>query len=85
MKEDERGKACGTYGEKRDTYSVLAGKSEGRRPLARPRRRWKNNIKTDLPEIVSGVLTVVNLAQDRPSCCQFRGTSFLKILGLSYN
>jgi hypothetical protein len=31
--------------EKRDAYRVLVGKSEGRRPLGRPRRRRKNNIK----------------------------------------
>jgi hypothetical protein len=33
MQDDERGKGCGTYGEKRDTYSVLVGKTEGRRYL----------------------------------------------------
>jgi hypothetical protein len=27
------------------------GKSEGKRPLGRPRRRWVNNIKMDLSEI----------------------------------
>jgi hypothetical protein len=27
-------------GEKRNAYRLLAGKSEGRRPLGRPRRRW---------------------------------------------
>jgi hypothetical protein len=26
-------------------YRVLVGKPEGRRPLERPRRRWKENIK----------------------------------------
>jgi hypothetical protein len=29
MKDDERGKGCGTYGGKRDTYSVLVG-TDGR-------------------------------------------------------
>jgi hypothetical protein len=62
MKEVERGKACGTYEEKRDTYIVLVGKSEGRRQLGKPRRRWKNYININLPEIVSEVLTVINLA-----------------------
>jgi hypothetical protein len=33
----------------RDAYRVLVGKPEGRRPLGRPMRRWKNNIKMDLP------------------------------------
>jgi hypothetical protein len=27
------------------------GKPEGRRPLGRPRRRWKDNIKMDLREV----------------------------------
>ena len=66
MQDDERGKTCGTYGGKRDTYSLLVGKTERRRPLERPRSRWKNNIKIDLPEIVSNVLAVINLAPDRP-------------------
>jgi hypothetical protein len=35
-------------GEKRDVYSVLVGKSEGKRPLGRPRRRWDDDIKIDL-------------------------------------
>jgi hypothetical protein len=30
--------AC--MGERRDVYSVLVGKPEGKRPLGRPRRRW---------------------------------------------
>jgi hypothetical protein len=30
---------------------VLVGKPEGRRPLGRPRRRWKDGIRMDLREI----------------------------------
>ena len=41
------------------------GKPEGRRQLGRPRRRSKNNIKINLPEIISEVLTVINWAEDR--------------------
>jgi hypothetical protein len=29
------------------------GKPEGKRPLERPRRRWEDNIKMDLREVVS--------------------------------
>jgi len=29
----------------------LIGKPEGKRPLGRPRRRWKDNIRIDLREI----------------------------------
>jgi hypothetical protein len=37
--------------EGRDVYRVLIGKPEGKRPVGRPRRRWKDNIKMDLREI----------------------------------
>jgi len=37
-------------GEERGVYRVLVGKPEGRRPLGRPRRRWVDNIRTDLQE-----------------------------------
>jgi hypothetical protein len=30
---------------KRNAYRILVGKPEGKQPLARPRRRWKNNVK----------------------------------------
>jgi len=36
-------------GERRGVYSVLTGKSEGKRPLGRPRR--DDNIKMDLQEL----------------------------------
>ena len=39
--------------EGRVVYKVLVGKPEGKRPLGRPRRRWKDNIKMDL-EVGSG-------------------------------
>jgi hypothetical protein len=31
---------------------ILIGKPEGRRPFGRPRRRWEDNIRMDLHEIV---------------------------------
>jgi len=31
-------------GERRGVYRVLVGKLEGKRPLGRPRRRWKDKI-----------------------------------------
>jgi hypothetical protein len=37
--------------EKRNAYRLFVGKSEGKRPLGRPRRRWVDNIKVDLLEI----------------------------------
>jgi hypothetical protein len=52
-------------GEGRGVYRVLVGRSEGKRPLGRPRRRWEGNIKLDLREIgISGV-NRIHVAQDR--------------------
>jgi hypothetical protein len=39
---------------KRNAYRLLVGRSEGRRPLGRPRRRWVDNIRMDLGEIGRG-------------------------------
>jgi len=39
-------------GEGRGVHRVLVGKPEGKRPLGRPRRRWEDNIKMDLREVV---------------------------------
>jgi hypothetical protein len=41
------------------------GKPEGRRPLERPRRRWENNVRTDLQEVGCGCEDWIGLAQDR--------------------
>ena len=40
--------------EGRGVHKVLVGKSEGRRQLGRPRRRWEDNIKMDLEEVERG-------------------------------
>jgi hypothetical protein len=39
-------------GEVRGAYNILVERPEGRRPLGRPRRRWEDNIKMDLMEII---------------------------------
>jgi hypothetical protein len=41
-------------GERRGVYRVLVGKPEGKRPLGRPRRRWKYNIKMYFQEVGCG-------------------------------
>jgi hypothetical protein len=43
-------------GKKRKVYRLLVGKPKGKRPLARPRCRWVDNIKMGLLEIGLGVL-----------------------------
>jgi hypothetical protein len=52
-------------GETRGVYRVLVGKPERKRPLGRPRRRWKNNVKIDLHEVGCGGVDCIDLAQDR--------------------
>jgi len=52
-------------GEGRGIYRVLVGKTEGKRPLGRPRRRWEDNVKVDLQEVGCGAMYWINLAQDR--------------------
>ena len=44
---------------------VLIGKPEGKRPIGRPRRRWEDNIKMDLKEMVYGGMVWIDLAQDK--------------------
>jgi hypothetical protein len=43
--------ACSSDGEWRGVYRVLVGKPEGKRPLGRPRCKWKDNIKMGLQEV----------------------------------
>jgi hypothetical protein len=54
--------------EERKVCKVLVGKSEGKRPLGRPRHRWEDWIRMDIGEIglggVGGV-DCIRLAQDR--------------------
>jgi hypothetical protein len=38
--------------ERRGVYRVLVGgEPEGKRPLGRPRHRWEDNIKKNLPKV----------------------------------
>jgi hypothetical protein len=47
-----------------NSYRILAGKPEGKRPLGRLRHRWLDNIKTDLREIGWDGINSIDLAQD---------------------
>jgi hypothetical protein len=38
------GRACSTYGEKRNAYNIFVGKPERKRPLGKPRRRWEDGV-----------------------------------------
>jgi hypothetical protein len=35
----------------RNAYKIFVGKSEGKRELVRPKRRWGDNIRMDLREL----------------------------------
>jgi hypothetical protein len=48
--------------EKRNSCRLLVGKTDGRRQLGRPRRRWVDNIKMDL---AGGGVDWIGLTQDR--------------------
>ena len=52
-------------GEERGVYRVLLRKPEGKRPLGRPRRKWVDNIRTDLQEVGCGYMDWIWLVQDR--------------------
>jgi hypothetical protein len=59
------GRACSTNGEKRNPYRILVGKSEGKRSLGRPKRRWVDSIKIHFRETGWDGMDWINLAQDR--------------------
>ena len=50
--------------ERREAHRVLVEKPEGKRPLGRHRRKWKDNIKIDLQEVGWGIEWIY-LALDR--------------------
>jgi hypothetical protein len=55
-------------GKTRNVYKILIGKTEGNRPLGRPRHKWKDNIKMDLQEVGCGGIDWIELTQDRVRC-----------------
>jgi hypothetical protein len=59
------GGACSAYGEGRGVNRVLVGKPVRKKPLGRPRRRWKDNSKIDLQEMGCGKIEWNELAQDK--------------------
>jgi hypothetical protein len=51
-------------GEDRKGNKVLVGKTEGKRPFGRPRRRWGDEIRMDIGETGWG-MEWIQLSQDR--------------------
>jgi hypothetical protein len=46
-----RARHAAWLGKRRDVYRVLVEKSEGKRPLGRPRCRWTYNINMEFQEV----------------------------------
>jgi hypothetical protein len=57
------------FGEERKVYKVLVRMPEGKRQLDRPRRRRKDEIRTDFREIDSGSVDCIQQAQDMDRGC----------------
>jgi hypothetical protein len=55
MEKNEMGVACSTYGGEERCIQDLVGKTEGKRPLGRPRLRWEDKI--DLQDMGRGAWT----------------------------
>jgi len=52
-------------GRTKNTYKILVGKPEGKRPRGRLRRRWEDNIKMDLSEMGCEGVGWIHLDQAR--------------------
>jgi hypothetical protein len=50
---------------KRNAYRLLVRKSEGKRPLGRPRCRWVDNIMMDLGEVGCDDVDCIGRDRDR--------------------
>ena len=59
------GRARGAYVGGERSAQGFGGKSEGKRPLARPRRRWEDNVKMDLQYVGGGCEDWMEMAQDK--------------------
>jgi hypothetical protein len=52
-------------GEMKKSYKILDGKSEGKRPHAKLRGRWENNIKINIRVMVNKGADWIHAFQDR--------------------
>jgi hypothetical protein len=53
------------FEEQKNSYRLMVGKLEGKRPLRRPRHRFVDNIRMDLGEVERSDVNWIGLAQDR--------------------
>jgi hypothetical protein len=61
-------------GSGRGVYRVLVGRSKGKRPMEKPRRKWEDNTKLYLLEIGIDGANWIQLAQDRVQWQDFVNT-----------
>jgi hypothetical protein len=54
IEKKEMGWKCSAYEERRGACMILVGKTEGKRPLGRPRPRLEDKIKMDFQEVGCG-------------------------------
>jgi hypothetical protein len=52
-------------GDMKNIHRILVRKTEGKRPLRRPRRRWENNIRMGIREVEWEGVDWMYTAQDR--------------------
>jgi hypothetical protein len=55
-------------------YKIFVGRLQGKRPLGRHRRRWKDNMRMDLRETGWEGVEWIRLAQDRDQWWDFVNT-----------
>jgi hypothetical protein len=48
-------------GGKRNTYRLMVGKPEGKRPAGRPRHTWMDNIRMDLVQVGWGDMDLLRI------------------------
>ena len=58
-------RACSTYGERRDAYSILVGKPEGKRPISETQAQMGGNIQSSLQEVKYWGMDWIELAEDK--------------------
>ena len=51
--------------ERRSALNLLTGKTKGKRPLVRPKRRWEDNIRIDLKELSVNTRNWIDFSRDR--------------------
>jgi hypothetical protein len=62
------GRVCRTHSGTRNTYRILVGNPEGKRPLGKTKLRLEDNIKMDVREMGWGSMDWIDLSYDRDQC-----------------